>query len=66
MRTLDGLSHGSWVTNWHLFLAEKIIKRIGRVVERLSIYCSIMCVRTPTVVQRAFSRRPLGTSVSLD
>jgi hypothetical protein len=35
MQTFDGLSHGSWVTNWHLFLVlEKIIKELGSVLER--------------------------------
>jgi hypothetical protein len=31
MLTFDGLSHGSWVTNWHLFLAERKYKKSEKV-----------------------------------
>ena len=57
MLTFDGLSHGSWVTNWLLFLAEKIIKRIGSVVER---YPSTVqsCVSAPQPLSSAPSAAP--------
>ena len=67
MPTFDGLSHGSWVTNWHLFSAvEKMIKTTGSVRERLPVYLQ-SCVFAPQPLsKRAFSPPPLGTPVPLD